>query len=704
MSGGLKKEVVLEGLTCPVCADKIEKKLKEMEGIKNATINLVNQTLTFEINNKEEKESIISEIEKIVKFYEPHVVVKEKKQYKENYFLEDTEKKEILLLTFSLILYLLPFILSISYNFRVIFYISSYILAGKEVIKKSLRNIFKGQIFDENFLMTIATIGAFAIKEFPEGAAVMIFYKIGELLQDIAVKRSRKSISDLMDIRPDYVNLRVGSEVIKVYPEKVKVGDIVIVKPGERIPVDGIVEEGNSFLDTFSITGESVPREAKPGDEVLSGFVNKNGLLVIKVMKEYKESTVLKILDLVENASSKKAYTENFITTFARYYTPFVVFCALLIAVIPPIIYKNTSFSQWLYRALIFLVISCPCALVISIPLGFFGGIGRAAKEGILIKGSNFLEALNNAKFVVFDKTGTLTKGVFEVTKIKSENGFSAGEVLELAAHAESFSNHPVAISILKAYGKEVKKEKIRSFEEIPGYGIKAKVDGRELIVGNIKLMKKEDILYEEKEEGDTKVYVAVDKVYAGFILISDKIKEDSKDAINSLRDLGIKNIIMLTGDSFNSAKKVAESLGIEEYYSDLLPYHKVEKVEELLKRKLRKEKLIFVGDGINDAPVLARSDIGIAMGGLGSDAAIEASDIVLMTDEPSKLVKAIKIARYTKRIVVENIVFSLGVKALILILGAFGSATMWEAVFADVGVALLAVLNSLRVLRTQNI
>lgn len=561
----------------------------------------------------------------------------------------------------------------------------------------------RGQVFDENFLMSVATIGAFAIGEFAEGVAVMLFYQIGEFFQGRAVNRSRKSIADLMDIRPDYANLKLENEVKKVSPQEVKINDYIVIKPGEKVPLDGVVVEGESMVDTSALTGESVPREVKKDNDVLGGFINKNGVLTVKVSKEFEESTVSKILELVENASSKKAPTENFITKFARYYTPIVVFAALGLAVIPPLVIQGATFAEWIYRALTFLVISCPCALVISIPLGFFGGIGGASKNGILIKGGNYLEALNSVDTVVFDKTGTLTKGVFKVTDINPSKDISKEELLEYAAFAESYSNHPIATSILNAYSKEIDKEKIENYEEIAGHGIKVNVKGKEVLAGNIKLMDLNKIQHKLVEDMGTVIYVALDGNFAGSILISDEVKIDSKNAIKGLKDIGIKKTAMLTGDNKKVGVKIANELGLDEVYAELLPDQKVEKLEMLDKQKSEKGKLVFVGDGINDAPVLARADIGVAMGGLGSDAAIEAADVVLMTDEPMKLVNAIKIAKRTKKIVWQNIIFAFGVKAIVLLLGAGGHASMWEAVFADVGVALIAVLNAMRVLNVKD-
>lgn len=615
---------------------------------------------------------------------------------------DSDDKKELVRLIAGAVLFGIAIIFRFSFWTEFSLYFISYILVGGEVVLKAAKNILKGRVFDENFLMGIATIGAFAIGEFPEGVAVMLFYQVGELFQDIAINRSRKSIAELMDIRPDYANIKVGNNVKKVSPEEINVGDIIIVKPGEKIPLDGKIIEGTSMVDTSALTGEAVPREVEEGNEVLGGFINKNGLLTIQVSKKFGESTISKILNLVQNASTRKAPTENFITKFARYYTPIVVFAALLIAVIPPLVFPGATFSEWIYRALVFLVISCPCALVVSIPLGFFGGIGGASRTGVLVKGSNYLEALNNINTVVFDKTGTLTKGVFKVTEIAPKEGIHKDELLEYAAFAESYSNHPIALSILSAYGKEVNKNQIEGYEEISGHGIKVNVKDRVVLVGNAKLMIKENIEYYKTEIIGTIVHVAIDKKYAGFLVISDEIKEDSISAIKGLKDIGVKKTVMLTGDNEIVGEKVAKQLGLDEVYSELLPDQKVEKLEMLDKNKVGKGNLVFVGDGINDAPVLARADIGVAMGGIGSDAAIEAADIVIMTDEPHKLVKGIKIAKETRRIVWQNIIFSIGVKILVLILGAGGLAAIWEAVFADVGVTLIAVINSMRIMRIK--
>ena len=606
----------------------------------------------------------------------------------------------------KIIIALILFFIALIVNFgniwmNNILYILAYAMVGIEIVIKAFKNIIKGKVFDENFLMAVATIGAFVIGELPEAVAVMLFYQVGELFQSYAVSKSRKSISNLMDIRPDFANVERNKDVEKVKPENVKIGEIIIIKPGEKVPLDGIVVEGNSSLDTKALTGESLPKDVKVNEEVLSGFINLNGVIKVKVTKEYGESTVSKILDLVENASSKKSKSENFITKFAKYYTPIVVITALILAIVPPLIIKDAVLSDWIYRALSFLVVSCPCALVISIPLSFFGGIGGASKMGVLIKGSNYLEALSNTEIVVFDKTGTLTKGVFEVQKVAPE-GISKEELLEVTAYSEHYSNHPIAISIKNAYGREIDEEKIINTNEIPGFGIMAKIEDKEILVGNEKLMNENKISFSKCDSIGTILYVTIDKKYAGYIVIADKIKDDSKDTIKLLKKNNIKQTVMLTGDRKKVGEEVAKELGIDKVYTDLLPDGKVKKVEELLTSRAQKGKLIFVGDGINDAPVLAISDIGVAMGGLGSDAAIEAADVVIMTDEPSKLVNAIKLSKRTMRIVKENIIFAIFVKVLVLVLSALGVATMWEAVFADVGVSIIAIINALRALRVK--
>ncbi len=586
---------------------------------------------------------------------------------------------------------------------QIALFIISYIIVGGDVVKKAVKNIFKGQVFDENFLMSIATIGAFFIGEYPEGIAVMLFYQVGELFQSYAVGKSRKSIASLMDIRPDYANVKKGDELVRTDPDEVQIGDIIVIKAGEKIPLDGKVIEGSSMIDTSALTGESVPREVEVGSDILSGCININGVITAEVTKEFGESTVSKILDLVENASSKKSNSEQFITKFARYYTPVVVIIAVFLAIIPPLVIDGATFSVWIYRALAFLVVSCPCALVVSIPLSFFGGIGGASKKGILVKGSNYLEALAETEIVVFDKTGTLTKGVFNVQEIHPE-GVSKEELLELTAYVESYSNHPISLSLKRAYGKEIDNGRISDVEEISGHGVIATVDGKKVMAGNIKLMKMMDIPYFKGELIGTVVHVAVNNQYIGYIVIADEVKEDSAQAIKELKAANIKQIVMLTGDNKSVGSKVAKELGLDKVYAELLPADKVEKLEELFSQKSTKGKLAFVGDGINDAPVLARADIGIAMGGLGSDAAIEAADIVIMTDEPSKIATAMKISKKTLKIAHQNIVFAIGIKIIVLILSAFGITTMWAAIFADVGVTIIAVLNAFRALNVKNL
>lgn len=579
-------------------------------------------------------------------------------------------------------------------------YLVCYAVIGWDIVWKAITNILHGQVFDENFLMTIATVGALILGEHSEGVAVMLFYQVGEWFQSYAVSKSRRSITSLMDIRPDYANIEKDGKLIQVDPEDVQIGDTIIVKPGERVPLDGKIIKGSSTLDTSALTGESMPREVEAGMEVISGCINQTGILTIQTTKEFGESTVAKILDLVENASDKKGRMENFITRFARYYTPVVVFAALALAVLPPLV-TGQAFSIWIYRALTFLVISCPCALVISIPLSFFGGIGGASKIGVLVKGSNYLEALAYTETVVFDKTGTLTKGSFAVTEIQA-NGMTDEELLELAAYAEDYSNHPISLSIQKAYGKKIDNSRITDVQEIAGHGVQAVIDGMTVLAGNAKLMEREHIPYTASNAIGTVVYVAFDGRYAGCIVIADEIKADAPAAIKTLKAAGIRQTVMLTGDADAVGQDVAHRLGLDRAYTELLPADKVDRVEELLAQKSDKGMLAFVGDGINDAPVLARADVGIAMGALGSDAAIEAADVVLMTDEPSKIAAIMQIARKTIRISNENIVFALGVKFLVLILGAVGRANMWAAVFADVGVSVIAILNAIRAMRVK--
>ena len=612
-------------------------------------------------------------------------------------------KKEGIKILISLAL----FIFAIAVRFENIWinnciFIISYIIVGFEILIEALKHIFKGKVFDENFLMSIATIGAFAIGEYPEAAAVMLFYQIGELLQNYAVDKSRKSISSLMDIRPDYANKYIDGKLEKINPVDIKIGEIIVIKPGEKVPLDGYVIEGKSTLVTKALTGVSLPIEISEGKEVLSGCINLNGTIKVEVTKEFKESTVSKILDLVENASSKKAKSENFITKFAKYYTPVVVTIALAIAIIPPFVIQNQEFLNWIYRALSFLVVSCPCALVISIPLSFFAGIGGASKMGILVKGGNYLEALSKAEIVVFDKTGTLTEGVFEVQKVVAAQNIKIDkeELLKIAAYAEYYSNHPISRSVKKAYGKKIDEKKIVSLEELSGLGIVAKIGDENVLVGNEKLMKEKDIKYQKVNDIGTILYIAIEGKYVGYILISDVIKKDAKFTIEALKKNNIKQTVMLTGDRKEVGESVAKEIGLDKVYTELLPDGKEEKVEELLKYKSNRGRLIFVGDGINDAPVLAISDIGIAMGKLGADSAIEAADVVIMTDETSKIISAIKLSKKTMRIVKENILFAISVKVAVLILAALGISTMWQAVFADVGVSVLAILNALRILK----
>ena len=599
------------------------------------------------------------------------------------------------------ILFGLPWIFGLKGTPRLALYLFSYLVVGHKVIIRAAKNVIGGTPFDENFLMTIATIGAFAIGEYPEAVAVMLFYQVGEMFQGMAVNHSRKSISALLDIRPDSANLEKNNEIIVVDPEDVHIGDYIIIKPGEKVPLDGIVVEGESSLDTSNITGESVPRNVSVGDNVLSGVVNNHGMLKVKVSKEFGESTVSKILNLVENASSKKAATENFITKFARYYTPAVVFVALAIAIVPPL-FMSAELKEWAYRACVFLVISCPCALVISIPLGFFGGIGGASKTGILVKGGNYLEALTEVDTIVFDKTGTITKGTFRVTEIMSYEDYSEEEILELGAYGEVFSNHPIGKSIIEYYGKEINKEHIKSYKEIPGKGIEVVIDNKQILLGNKTLFNDRKIKVNETNSIGSVVYIGKENNHIGTIIVSDELKDNVIEDIKKLKSLGIKETIMLSGDNELTANKVGEVVGIDKVYGNLLPQDKVSIFEEIIDNKKGKSRVIFVGDGVNDAPVLARADVGIAMGGLGSDAAIEASDIVIMTDEIGKIGTGIKIAKNTKKIVTQNIILALGLKLVVLTLGAMGLATMWEAVFADVGVSIIAILNSIRALKVE--
>ena len=704
------KVYLLKGLDCPNCSAKIEKEVGELGGVASSTVNLMNQTLTVQAGTSVAA-SLLDTVTAIVHSHEPDVEVSEKqpevaapvKKEEKAAVYNDEDKKRTIRLAVGAAVYAVGMALTVFAKLptpaELAFLIVAYVILGWDVVWQAVKNITRGQVFDEHFLMSVSTIGAFAIGEYPEAVAVMLFYQVGEFFQSLAVKRSRKSISDLMDIRPDSATVKRNGVLQVVSPESVAVGEIIVVKPGEKIPLDGIVLDGESMLDTKALTGESVPRSIRKGDEALSGCINQSGLLTLKVTKSFGESTVSKIIDLVENASARKAPTENFITTFARYYTPIVVGMAAVLAIIPPLVLGG-GWSEWLRRGFVFLIVSCPCALVISIPLTFFGGIGAASKRGVLVKGSNYLEALNKVSVVVFDKTGTLTKGVFEVANIIPAAGYQKEQVLEYAAQAESYSNHPIAKSILAAYGKSIDQKQLSGFEEISGHGISVMVQGKKVLAGNSKLMESEKIAYSACDAAGTKVYIAADGSYVGCILIADEVKPDSKRAIAELKKIGVEKTVMLTGDDERIGKSVADELGLDAYYTQLLPDQKVEKLEMLDKQKRQGSKLAFVGDGINDAPVLARADVGIAMGGLGSDAAIEAADVVLMTDEPSKLVEAIDVAKATKRIVMQNIVIALGIKSVFLILGALGMAGMWEAVFGDVGVTIIAVLNAMRILK----
>lgn len=691
----------LEGLNCASCASKIEQLTNEIDGVDKATLDFVTKKLRVKVHEERKTKGIIAEIKKIVNRLEPDVNIIEEmeaSQHDHSHEHDHLDRKDIIRIILSGILFIIPGLLKLDGVPRFAVYLLAYIIIGLEIIIKAVRNLVAGHPFDEYFLMTVATLGAFAIGEYPEGVAVMLFYQVGEFFQGLAVNHSRKSISSLVDIRPDYANLEKDGKISVVNPKDVHIDDIIVIKPGEKVPLDGLVIEGKSSVDTSNITGESVPRNIQAGDTLLSGFVNNEGLLRMQVKKEFKDSTVSKILDLVENAASKKAPTERFITKFARYYTPIVVFIALAIGIIPPL-FLGYNISDWAYRAFVFLVISCPCALVISIPLGFFGGIGGASKVGILVKGGNYLEALTDVDTMVFDKTGTITKGIFKVTKIEGFNGHSQEEVLELAALSESFSNHPIGRSIVAAYGGEIDKAKVTSYREIAGKGIEAEIDGAKILIGNEKLFKDNNIEIVEVESIGTIAYVGKDGVHIGTIEVSDELKDNVVDHIKEIKLAGIKTV-MLSGDKEETAKKVGRMVNIDRVYGDLLPQDKVRIFEDILSKS--KGKVAFIGDGVNDAPVLARADIGVAMGGLGSDAAIEASDIVIMTDEIGKLATGIRIAKNTKKIVIQNIVFALGVKLAVLALGAFGLASMWEAVFADVGVSIIAILNSMRALKVE--
>ncbi|HDK7138708.1 TPA: cadmium-translocating P-type ATPase [Clostridium botulinum] len=740
----IKKKLLLKGLHCANCAAKIERAVQKLNIIEEANYNFNNSTLIINLEETH-KDSIIKTIQEIVDRIEPGVKVIDKENLKrtvvhapvknssnlkmennkeENLKLDkkensyehnhdhshghshdgedsdELEKKTLIRIISGVVLLISATVLKSKETLSIGLYLASYVLIGGKVILSSIRNISKGQVFDENFLMAVATVAAIGVKQYPEAVAVMLFYEVGEFLQDKAVNKSRKSITSLMNIRPDYANLVRGEDIEVVSPEDISIDDIIMVKPGEKIPLDGIVVEGQSFVDTSAITGESLISEISKDSNVLSGYINKNGVIKIKVTKTFGESTVSKILELTENASATKANTEKFITKFARYYTPVVVFAALALAVIPTLILKDPDISKWIYRAAVFLVVSCPCALVISIPLSFFAGIGGASKKGVLIKTGTALEALNDADTIVFDKTGTLTKGVFKVSKIESEEGVNAEELIEYAAYVESYSNHPIAKSILKYYEKTIDNKRIEGYEEIVARGVTAYIDGKKVYAGNNKLMEELNINYKKAQEDGVILYIALEDKYIGYIVINDEIKKDSKETIKSLKDIGIKKAAMLTGDRKSTANNIGAFLGMDEIYSELLPQEKVEKMQSLKSKTSKDGKIVFVGDGVNDAPVLAMSDIGVSMGGLGSDAAIEASDLVLMSDEPSKLVDAIKIARKTHKIVWQNIIIVLIIKFAVLALAVMGKSTMWMAVFADVGVALIAVINALRILK----
>lgn len=772
MSGGLamKKELILNGLACAQCAQKIENKIQNIPNINNASLNFATKTLNIELIEGTSVDVIMNKVRETIKSVESHIIIIEKNEPKEleinikglhcvncakkieeavgdlkevdkiqlnfangklkvlpvfsddNNILrnkiikiikslepdvkieEENIKKEKINIPWRLvmgtILFSVAIINNFSFSIELVLFSISYILIGGDIVLRAVKNIFRGQVFDENFLMFVATVGAFLIQQFPEAVAVMLFYQVGEFLQGKAVERSRNSIQSLIDIKPPYANLWIDGQEKRVIPEKVSKGDFIIVRPGESIPVDGMIIEGDSFVDTSAITGEFTPQKVKAGQEVLSGFINKNGVIKVRVTKEYGQSTIARIIDLVQNAGENKASTEKFITKFARVYTPIVVFLAVLIAFLPPLLIREAQFATWIYRGLVFLVISCPCALVISIPLGFFGGIGAASRKGILIKGGNFLEALNYVNTVVYDKTGTLTKGVFKVTGIEVVENISREELLEYAAIGEHFSNHPIAQSIKEVWSKNVDTSLIKSYKEIPGKGIKALYKDKVILVGNEKLMLRENIEILNEQTKGTVVHVAVDRKYYGKILISDEIKVDAPNTIRELKSLGIVKQVMLTGDNREVAQDIGKELNLDKVFAELLPSDKLTKLELLIKENSTKGKIIFVGDGINDAPALKRADIGIAMGGLGADVAIEAADIVFMTDEPSKLVSLIRIAKKTKKIIWQNIYLALGVKFTVLLLGVIGLATMWAAVFADVGVALLAILNAIRILK----
>lgn len=698
------KKYQLKNIDCASCAAKIEEGVAKLEQVKFVSVNFANSTLQIDTPDIEEVKQKIKEIEPEVEVVEPteEIIFSVKKHSIREELIES--KNELIKIFITLLLLAVGLIFEEKFHntpyhiAEYLIFLPAYLISGWGVLRGAARSIVKGKVFNEHFLMTVATVGAIAIDAMPEAVTVMLFYVVGELFQDIAVNRSRKSVKSLLEIRPDYANIKLNGEINRVSPMEVHPGQIIVVKPGEKIPLDGNIIEGNSFVDTSALTGESVPRSVRENETVLAGMINKSGLLTIKVTKEFGESSISKILELVENATAKKAETEKFITTFARYYTPFVVFGALLLALIPPLFFAGQTFTDWIYRALVVLVISCPCALVISIPLGYFGGIGGASRKGILVKGSNYLDALTKIKTVIFDKTGTLTKGEFKVAEIVSANGFKEEDILKYAAYAEAHSNHPIAKSILEAYQGNIQQSDISEVKEISGHGMRAKVGGAEVLIGNDKLLHKENIEHDKCDVEGTVVHVAANKKYAGYIVISDSLKDKAVETITELNKLKVKTV-MLTGDNQSAAEVYAKKLDIKEFYSELLPENKVEHIEKLLSTK-HDGKVAFVGDGINDAPVIARADVGIAMGALGSDAAVETADVVLMTDSPMQVVKSIEVAKRTRTIVWQNIAFAMGIKLFFILLGALGIATMWEAVFGDMGVAIIAILNAMRVMR----
>ncbi|HCC4247039.1 TPA: cadmium-translocating P-type ATPase [Enterococcus faecium] len=690
------KSYRLEGLDCANCAMKIEKGVQKINGVKEATVNFTSGKLTIDAE-EDHLATIEQETKKVVKELEPDVKVTEIDKEKVSEHGNEKERNTLFRILFSLAGIALLLLFDFNEPIRLIGYLLIYLLIGYDVVKKAVMNIVKGKIFDENFLMSVATIGAMLIGEYPEAVAVMLFYQIGEYFQGLAVSHSRKSIRELMAIRPETAHVQTAEGLMTVNPEDVLIGQFVLVKPGERVPLDGTIIEGESLVDTSALTGESVPKSVYVGETVLSGFINKNKPFLVQVEKSYENSTISKLLELVENASSKKAPAENFITKFARYYTPVVVGLAVLLAVLPPLVVSGAAFSEWIYRALTFLVISCPCALVISVPLSFFGGIGGASKIGVLVKGSNYLELLAQTETVVFDKTGTLTKGDFSIQTI-DPTGIDPKKFMQYVASAEQFSTHPIAQSVLEGYAGPLLPT--ANIQEFAGEGILAEVDGKQVLVGNHKLMERFEISFPSSQEIGTLLYLAIDQSYSGYLVIADTLKEDAVDALVQLKQSGVKNTVMLTGDSKKIADHIGKQVGVDKIYSELLPEDKVQRLEEILQSN--NKKTAFVGDGINDAPVLARADVGIAMGGLGSDAAIEAADVVIMNDQPSKIAEAIHLAKKTLKIVKQNIVFAIGIKILVLSLGAFGFASMGDAVFADVGVTVLAVLNAMRSLHVK--